>query len=62
MTDKLMRRVCDPLFNQTSHNWHMGVEENDEKPINLLEVQPEVTVEEPKEQVYSREPEDVRLV
>jgi hypothetical protein len=40
----------------------MGVEENDEKPINLLEVQPEVTVEEPKEQVYSREPEDVRSV
>jgi hypothetical protein len=40
----------------------MGVEENDEKPINLLEVQPEVTVEEPKGQVYSREPEDGRLV
>jgi hypothetical protein len=31
----------------------MGVE--DDKPINLLEVQPEVTEEEPIEQVFSQE-------
>jgi len=40
----------------------MGVEENDDKPINLLEVQPEVAEEEPIEQVFSKEPEDVRTV
>ena len=40
----------------------MGVEENDDKPINLLEVQPEVPEEEPIEQVFSQEPEDVRTV
>jgi hypothetical protein len=33
----------------------MGVEENDDNPINLLEVQPEVTEEEPTEQVFSQE-------
>ena len=38
----------------------MGVEENDHKPINLLEVQPEIPEEEPIEQVFSQEPEDVR--
>ena len=35
---------------------------NDDKPINLLEVQPEVAEEEPTEQVFSKEPEDVRTV
>ncbi len=35
----------------------MGVEENDDKPINLLEVQPEIP-EEPIEKVFSQEPED----
>jgi hypothetical protein len=40
----------------------MGVEENDDKPINLLEVQPEIPEEEPIEQVFSQEPEDVRTV
>jgi hypothetical protein len=40
----------------------MGVEENDDKPIKLLEVQPEVAEEEPIEQVFSKEPEDVRTV
>jgi hypothetical protein len=40
----------------------MGVEENDDKPINLLEVQPQVAEEEPIEQVFSQEPEDVRTV
>src|SRR6476661_10574490 len=39
----------------------MGVEENDDKTINLLEVQPEVA-EEPIEQVFSQEPEDVRPI
>ena len=52
----------DSLFNQPSHYWHMGVEENDDKPINLLEVQPEIPEEEPIEQVFSQEPEDVRTV
>ena len=36
----------------------MGVE--DDKPINLLEAQPEITEQEPIEQVFSQEPEDVR--
>ena len=40
----------------------MGVEENDDKPINLLEVQPEIPEQEPIEQVFSQEPEDVRTV
>ena len=38
----------------------MGVE--DDKPINLLEVQPEIPEEEPIEQVFSQEPEDVRPI
>jgi hypothetical protein len=38
----------------------MGFE--DDKPIKLLEVQPEVAEEEPIEQVFSKEPEDVRTV
>ena len=50
------------FFNQTSQNWHLSVEGNDEKPIDLLEVQPELTVEEPIEQVCPQEPEDARLV
>ena len=40
----------------------MGVEENDDKPVSLIEVQPEVAEEEPIEQVFSEEPEDVRTV
>jgi hypothetical protein len=40
----------------------MGVEENVDKTINMLEVQPEVTEEEPIEQVFSQEPEDVRTL
>ena len=40
----------------------MDVEENDDKPINLLDVQPEIPEEEPIEQVLSQEPEDVRTV
>ena len=44
----------------------MGVEENDDKPINPLEVQPEIPEPEPEaepiEQVFSQEPEDVRIL
>ena len=40
----------------------MGVEENDDESVNLLEVQHEVTEQEPIEQVFSQEPEDVRTV
>ena len=40
----------------------MGVEENDDKPINPPEVQPEIPEQEPIEQVFSQEPEDVRTV
>jgi hypothetical protein len=40
----------------------MGVEQSDDKPINLLEVQPEVAEEEPIEQLFSKEPQDVRTV
>ena len=40
----------------------MGVEENGDKPINLLEVQPEVAEKEPIEQVLSQEPEDVKTI
>jgi hypothetical protein len=40
----------------------MGVEQSDDKPINLLEVQPEVAEEEPIEQVFSEEPENARIV
>jgi hypothetical protein len=35
--------------------WHMGVEENDDKTINLLEVQSEKPEQEPIEQVFSQE-------
>jgi hypothetical protein len=40
----------------------MDVELSDDKPINLLEVQPEIAHEEPIEQVFSHEPEDVKTV
>ena len=40
----------------------MSFQENDDKTINLLEVQPEVIEEEPIEQVFSQEPEDVSTV
>ena len=50
------------LFNQSSHYYLMSFQENDDKTINLLEVQPEVIEEEPIEQVFSQEPEDVRTV
>ena len=40
----------------------MGVEENNDKPINLLDVQPEIPEEEPMEKVFSQEPEDVVTV
>ena len=40
----------------------MGVEENNDIPINLLEVQPEIPEQEPIEQVFSQEPEDVRPI
>ena len=40
----------------------MGVEENDDKTINLLDVQTDLAEEEPIEQVFSQEPEDVRTV
>jgi hypothetical protein len=38
----------------------MGVEENDDRPINLLEVQPEIPDQEPIEQVFSQESEDAK--
>ena len=37
----------------------MGVEENEDESVNLLEVQHEVTEEEPIEQVFSQEAEDI---
>jgi hypothetical protein len=40
----------------------MGVEENDDRPINPPEVQPEMSEQEPIEQVFSQEPEDVRPI
>ena len=40
----------------------MGVEENNDKPINPLEVQPEIPEQEPIEQVFSQEPEDVKTL
>jgi len=54
--------MSSTFFNQPSHYWHMGVEENDDKPINLLAVQPEIPEEEPIEQVFSQEPEDIKSV
>ena len=40
----------------------MGVEENDDRPINPPELQPEIPEQEPIEQVFSQEPEDVRPI
>ena len=40
----------------------MGVQENDDESVNLLEVQHEVTEEEPIEQVFSQEAEDISTV
>ena len=40
----------------------MGVEENDDRPINPPEVQPEIPEKEPIEQVFSQEPEDARTL
>ena len=40
----------------------MGVQENDDESVNLLEVQHEVIEEEPIEQVLAQEPEDVKTV
>ena len=35
----------------------MGVQENNDESVNLLEVQPEIPEEEPIEKVFSQEPE-----
>ena len=40
----------------------MGVEENDDRPFNPPEVQPEIPEKEPIEQVFSQEPEDARTL
>ena len=40
----------------------MGVQENEDELVNLVEAQHEVAEEEPIEQVFSQEPEDVRIV
>ena len=40
----------------------MGVQENEDESVNLLEVQHEVTEEEPIEQVFSQEVEDISTV
>ena len=40
----------------------MGVEGNDDRPINPPELQPEIPEQEPIEQVFSQEPEDVRPI
>jgi hypothetical protein len=40
----------------------MGVEENNDRPINLLEVQPEISEQEPIEQVFSQESEDAKTL
>ena len=40
----------------------MGVEENDDKTINLLDAQTDLAEEEPIEQVFSQEPEEIRTV
>ena len=40
----------------------MGVEENDDRPINLLEVQSEISEQEPIEQVFSQESEDAKTL
>ena len=40
----------------------MGIQENEDESVNLLEVQHEVTEEEPIEQVFSQEAEDISTV
>ena len=40
----------------------MGIQENDDESVNLLEVQHEVTEEELIEQVFSQEAEDISKV
>ena len=40
----------------------MGVEENDDESVNLLQVQREVAEEKPIEQVFSQEAEDINTV
>ena len=35
----------------------MGIEDSQDKPTNLLEVQPEIPEQEPMEEVISQEPE-----
>ena len=40
----------------------MGVEENNDGAINPPEAQPEIPEQEPIEQVFSQEPEDVRTI
>ena len=40
----------------------MGVEENDDKTINLLDVQTDLAEEEPIEHVFSQEPEEIKSV
>ena len=41
---------------------NMVIEENDDKSVNLLQVQHEVAEEEPIEQVFSQEDEDINMV
>ncbi|MGA9217915.1 MAG: hypothetical protein WBZ50_04685 [Nitrososphaeraceae archaeon] len=41
---------------------NMGVQENEDESVNLLEVQHEVTEEEPIKQVISQEAEDISTV
>jgi hypothetical protein len=40
----------------------MGIQENEDESVNLLEVQHEVTEEEPIEQVFSQEAEDISTI
>ena len=40
----------------------MAFEENDDKPINLLEVQLEIPEQEPIEQVFSQDPGDGKTI
>ncbi len=40
----------------------MGIEENDDKTINLLEEQPKVAEAEPIDEVLSQEPEDIKTI
>ena len=40
----------------------LDTEENDDKPIDMLEAQPEIPEQETIEQVFSQEPEDIKSV